>query len=79
MFDLAPPPARPAALQDQIHAYDLLLVGGCISAEAARDLVALSRVLDMDVAESEAPGRIWARLRPLVVGQADDGQTSGRS
>lgn len=78
MFDLFPLPGRPAALQDQIHAYDLLLVGGCLSAEAARDLVALSRVLDLDVAESDAPGRIWARLRPLVVGPGEPGQAGGR-
>jgi hypothetical protein len=73
-----PPPLPPAALmlQDQIHAYDLLLVGGCVSAQAARDLVALGRVLDLDVPESEPPGRVWARLRPLVVGAAMPFSTS---
>ena len=54
------------ALQEQIHAYDLLLVGGCVSVQAAHDLVALGRVLDLDVAETD-PARLWARLRPLVV------------
>jgi hypothetical protein len=77
MYDLSPPPERPAALQDQIHAYDLLLVGGCVSAEAARDLVVLSRVLDLDVAETEAPGRIWAQLRPLLVGPSGRGPAVG--
>lgn len=68
MLEIAAPPGATPALQEQIHAYDLLLVGGCASSRTARDLIALGRLLDLDVSESDPPGRVWAQLRPLVLG-----------
>lgn len=68
MLELAAPPEAAPALQEQIHAYDLLLVGGCASTQTARDLIALGRLLDLDVSETDSPGRVWAQLRPLLLG-----------
>ena len=68
MLELTAPLDAAPALHEQIHAYDLLLVGGCASARTARDLVALGRLLDLDVSDGDPPARIWARLRPLILG-----------
>lgn len=59
----------PELIEDQIRAYDALLLGSCASPHAMRDLVALGRVLDLDLALDASAAGIWARLRPLVVGE----------
>lgn len=58
-------------IEDQIRAYDALLQDSRPSPEALRDLAALGRVLDLDLAAEASAAGMWARLRPLVVsGQA---------
>jgi len=54
-------------IEAQIRAYDALLAGSDATPEAARDLAALGRVLDLDLEAGATAAGMWARLRPLVV------------
>jgi hypothetical protein len=59
------------SLEDQIRSYDALLLGSCAGADALRDLLALGRVLDLVPEPNASAASLWARLRPLVVGDWD--------
>ncbi|CAN7142516.1 hypothetical protein LJR225_000020 [Phenylobacterium sp. LjRoot225] len=56
-------------VEEQIRAYDALLLGSCASPQALRDLAALGRVLDLDLDPGASAAGLWARLRPLIVDQ----------
>jgi hypothetical protein len=67
MADLVSGAAERQMLEDQIRAYDSLLAGSCASPQAARDLAALGRVLDLDLGPGASAAGMWAKLRPFVV------------